>query len=85
MDALKMAACEPPAGVQHSDATAVMEPSQIKLTPRLRSAIATLSEALDYARDLGANPWDFATEISSLRRLKLSNSDLRWPSRSFRP
>ena len=35
-------------------------------------------ESLDYVEDLGGNIWDFAVEISSLRRMKLTNSDLRW-------
>ncbi|HEX5445624.1 MAG TPA: hypothetical protein VFW87_17485 [Pirellulales bacterium] len=71
MDALSMAALDPPS-----------VPSRLagesELSPRLRAALAILLQAHDYARDLEGNPWDFATEIANLRRLKLSNSDFRW-------
>lgn len=47
-------------------------------SPRLCAALQEFLKALDYAHDLRANAWDFAIELSWLRRLKLSNSDVRW-------
>lgn len=58
--------------------SSVREQSENSLAPRMRTALATLLEALDYARDLAMSPWEFAVELSSLRRSGLSNSDLRW-------
>jgi hypothetical protein len=49
-----------------------------RLSPRMRAAVGVLFEAFVYAHDLDVSTWDFATEIASLRRFKLSNSDLRW-------
>ncbi len=50
----------------------------VTLDGPIGAALASLLEGLDYAQDLQATPWDFAVELSSLRRLKLSNNDLRW-------
>lgn len=40
--------------------------------------MASLVESYDYARDLGCDPWDFAVELASLRRLGVTNGDCRW-------
>lgn len=37
-----------------------------------------LLQASQYAAELGRDRWDFAVEIASLRRVGLTNSDLRW-------
>jgi hypothetical protein len=78
MDALNMAAVNPPDPSRATIRSAGNEPVDGPLAPRLKAALGVLCHAHDYARDLNANPWDFATEISALRRLELSNSDLRW-------
>jgi hypothetical protein len=44
----------------------------------LGPALAALLQSLDYAAQLGRDPWDFALEISALRDLGLSNGDIRW-------
>jgi hypothetical protein len=51
---------------------------KIRLAPRIKSALTALLEAIDYGQDLERTAWDFAIELSCLRRMKLSNSDLRW-------
>jgi hypothetical protein len=45
---------------------------------RVEHALVALLEALMYAEDLNCSAWDFALDISSIRRLNLSKSDLRW-------
>lgn len=78
MDALNMAA------VGHSSTHHGFQPThgadngQQHVPARVRAALGHLLEAYCYARDLDANPWEFAIELSGLRRLQLSNSDLRW-------
>lgn len=57
------------------DARGVVE---IALPDRVYRALATLVESYDYARDLGCDPWDFAVELPSLRRLGVTNGDCRW-------
>ncbi len=52
--------------------------SGVALDGPMRAALASLLEGLDYAHDLQTTPWDFAVELACLRRLKLSNNDLRW-------
>ncbi|MEM1068041.1 MAG: hypothetical protein AAGG48_25470 [Planctomycetota bacterium] len=47
-------------------------------TAYIIEALALLRDARRYAEQLARDPWDFAEEKSSLRRLGLSNSDLRW-------
>jgi hypothetical protein len=74
MDALNMAALDAPAKRGSPDHRG----DQLQLSPRMRVALGVLLQAYEYSHDLGTSPWDFATEIASLRRLKLSNSDLRW-------
>jgi hypothetical protein len=78
MDALKMAAGSRAESARGSSGTTEFRSDEISLAPRMKAVLAALLEALEYAEDLGGSPWDFAIEISSMRRLKLSNSDLRW-------
>jgi hypothetical protein len=44
----------------------------------LAAALRRLRQALNYARDLGQDPWDFAVEIQDLFREGLSHNDFRW-------
>jgi hypothetical protein len=78
MDALKMVAVDRPRAANGSNDSSGPESDEITLAPRVAAALDALLEASEYAQDLGASAWDFSLEISSLRRLKLSNSDLRW-------
>ena len=48
------------------------------MPPRLREAVAMLSDALAYARELHRDPWDFAVEIATLVRTGATANDLRW-------
>jgi hypothetical protein len=50
----------------------------LRIAPRVRAGLLTCFEAYAYARSLDRNPWDFAVEISALRRIGLSCNDLRW-------
>jgi len=75
MDALSMAA---PSSTTRGSDRLTFDEHELRPAGRIRTALATLSEAYDYAHDLDANPWDFAIEIANLRRLHLTNSDLRW-------
>jgi hypothetical protein len=45
---------------------------------RIRDALGLLLQAHQYAQELARDCWDFAVEITSLRAVGLSNSDLRW-------
>jgi hypothetical protein len=45
---------------------------------RFHPGLSILLEAYDYALQLQCSIWDFAVEISALRRTGLTNSDLRW-------
>ena len=56
----------------------LVEKSITRLAPRMKRALEALLEASDYAQDLSCSLWDFAVEMSTMRRMKLSNSDLRW-------
>ncbi len=78
MDALNMAAVGSSSTRRGSPQSSILERAEKRLPPRIRAALTILLEAFRYAHDLDANLWDFATEIASLRRLKLSNGDLRW-------
>jgi hypothetical protein len=90
MDALEVPSVEPlrgasstnpSAGTSHSlgaGHASTPQVSRVVLSPRMNAALAVLVESLDCASDLDVGPWEFAVELSSLRRLKLSNSDLRW-------
>ena len=67
------------ARVARGSTTAIgFQNGEIALAPRMKAALVALLEALEYAQDLEGSAWDFALEISSMRRLKLSTSDLRW-------
>jgi hypothetical protein len=77
MDALKIPAIEPLRERREAGDRKGRESGQVSLTPHLKKAFATLGEAFLYARELHASPWQFAVEIGSLRRLSVSNSDLR--------
>jgi len=50
----------------------------IPLGPRGHSALTVLLDALAKAQDLKCSAWDFAVELSSLRRLQVTRSDVRW-------
>ncbi len=52
--------------------------SEIALPDRVVRAVASLLESHDYARDLSCDSWDFAVELSALRRLGVTNGDCRW-------
>jgi hypothetical protein len=75
MDALRMPAVDHP---RSADDLVVLQSEEVSLAPRMKTALGALLQSLEYAHDLGSSPWDFALEIASLRRLKLSNVDLRW-------
>lgn len=75
MDALSMATSPGPSPV--SDSLTIDE-HELRPAARIRAALAALSEAYDYALDLDTTPWDFALELSNLRRQNVTNSDLRW-------
>jgi hypothetical protein len=57
---------------------AIIECEPLMSPAYLRPALDVLLQSLDYAVELDRDPWDFAVEIGALRRLGLSNSDLRW-------
>jgi len=78
MDALKMPAVAPTTEALTCEGTVVLATDERSLTPRMTLAFSTLLEALEYARDLDTSAWDFAVDLASLRRLKLTDSDLRW-------
>jgi hypothetical protein len=80
MEALKVATVkgsERPHGMDHANGNAYQKP-RMRLAPRIKTALMALLEAIDYGQDLERTAWDFAIELSCLRRMKLSNSDLRW-------
>ena len=52
--------------------------AESQLVDRALEALAQLLQSYDYAEELDRSAWDFAVEISVLRKLGLSNSDLRW-------
>lgn len=52
--------------------------SELRITPRVQAALLTCFEAYTYARNVDRSLWDFAVEFSTLRRVGLSRSDLRW-------
>lgn len=51
---------------------------EIRSSVRLHATFHEFLRAFEYAQDLHANLWDFAVELSCLRRLNATNSDLRW-------
>ncbi|MCA9216092.1 MAG: hypothetical protein KDB27_23655 [Planctomycetales bacterium] len=52
--------------------------SDMLAAPKLASALRQLLDAYRYAEDAQCSFWDFAVEISTLRTLGLTNTDLRW-------
>ncbi len=48
------------------------------LPRRIDTVLETLREALEYARDLNVNRWEFAVEWDILRPFGVTPSDLRW-------
>jgi hypothetical protein len=56
----------------------VVDTPEIKFTPPVQAVLSACFEAYSYARDLDRSLWDFAVEISTLRHMGLSRSDLRW-------
>jgi hypothetical protein len=63
---------------QLSQEQSTIEHSTIRCSVRLHAAFEEFLKALEYADELQTTPWDFALEMSCLRRLKLTNNDLRW-------
>jgi len=52
--------------------------SAVVRSPKLRRALELLLESVEYADETTDRRWDFAVEIEQLRRLKLSDNDLRY-------
>jgi hypothetical protein len=50
----------------------------LPIDANLRAGLALLRQAHLYARDAGAEPWDFAVENEHLYAAGLTISDLRW-------
>jgi hypothetical protein len=46
--------------------------------PHVQRAVVQLAEAHDYARDVQAEPWQFAVEIESLVAVGAAWDDLHW-------
>ena len=55
-----------------------LAPNENQLAPRLLAGLELLLDTLEYVQDLEVTLWDFAVEISNLRRLQVTHSDLRW-------
>jgi hypothetical protein len=53
-------------------------PAGMPISSPLRTAIALLLQAWDYALESRRNVWDFAVEIAELRSAGLTMVDLRW-------
>jgi hypothetical protein len=77
-----MAVMELPAVDATPEVPAPLSKSEIRCCVRLHAAFHELVKAYEYARLLNTSTWEFATELSALRRLKVSSSDLRWMVRS---
>jgi hypothetical protein len=80
MEALKVATVIGPDRSHEADQPSGngFQKPKIRLAPRIKTALIALLEAIDYGQDLERTAWDFAIELPCLRRMKLSNSDLRW-------
>ncbi len=79
MEGLEVAAAPEISDVSRTpDRPLAARESFIRLAPRIRLALQSLLEAMEYADDLAESIWDFAIELAPLRRLELTNSDLRW-------
>ena len=66
--------CEDEPGV----AAEVLAGRPLTLPARVQEALAVLSDAYQYAKDLDLDTWDFAVELPTLQPLGLTNSDCRW-------
>jgi len=49
-----------------------------RFTPRIRAALLLLRDASECAADVEADSWQFAVEISALRRIGLTTNECRW-------
>ncbi len=78
MATLKMPMVEGKTAASVFERPSPAKPRNIPPNSSIETALAILLEGLEYAQQLDAARWDFAVEVSSLRRLKLSNNDLRW-------
>jgi hypothetical protein len=78
MEALNLGLIENVRPLRTAEPSARVDKSAMRLVPRINAALMLLLEAHDYGQDLDQSTWDFAIEIASMRRLKLTNSDLRW-------
>jgi len=78
MDALTIPAVERRRANQVDKDSVGFEIDETLLAPRMKAAFVALLEAIEYSQDLGADVWEFAIEIDSLRNLKLADGDLRW-------
>jgi hypothetical protein len=65
-------------GVPHPDALVSVERLPSEVPSSIAPGLDALVEAYRYARELELGAWSFAVEVSYLRHLGLSNSDLRW-------
>lgn len=52
--------------------------SVLRFPSRLKTALAVLLSARDYAKKSGTDVWDFAEELEDLRLAGATNADLRW-------
>jgi hypothetical protein len=50
----------------------------VKCSMKLHGAFHEFLKALEYADELQTTSWDFAVELLTLRRLRVTNNDLRW-------
>jgi hypothetical protein len=57
------------------EATEIVVP---RFTPRIREALQLLADAAACAQDVGADFWQFAVELSALRRAGLTTNECRW-------
>ncbi len=48
------------------------------IAPEMRAGLGQMARAVEYARELECDVWDFAVEIDRLFALGLTTSDLRW-------
>jgi hypothetical protein len=78
MAAVTMAEVGDPAATRRIDKPLVVDKLVSHVLPELKRGLEALAEAHRFARDLNASLWDFAVEISELRRWRISNSGLRW-------
>lgn len=73
-----MSPIDPPPATAQCDERRCDLPFEIRSSVRLHAAFQEFLRAFEYSQDLHSDLWDFAVELSWLRRLKVTNSDLRW-------